>query len=67
MESNWNKVGRLSGAIYDYETGEGYLQKSNMRMDRVWGGSVELCALSILTGIDVVMYYKSSYHMFGKN
>ena len=66
-ESNWNEVGRLSGAIYDYGTGQEYIEKSKMRMNRVWGGSIELCSLSILTGLDVVVYFKGGYHKFGKN
>ena len=66
-ESKWNKIGRLSDDIDDYKTGKGYLEKTKMRMDRVWDGSVELCALSILTGIDVVCYYKGGYDKFRKN
>ena len=38
-----------------------------MRRDRVWGGSVELCALSLFTGLDVVTYYKGGYYKYGKN
>ena len=42
------------------------MQKSKLRMDRLCGGSVELCALSILTGLDTVVYFKGGYHKFGK-
>ena len=38
-----------------------------MRVDTVWGGSIEMCALACLTGYDVVTYYSEGYYKFGKN
>ena len=66
IEGNWKEVRALSGEL-QYKSGKDYLERSSMRKLRVWGGSVELCALSLMTGIDVVTYYKEGYYKFGKN
>ena len=67
IEENWKKVGGLGGVLGNYDSGEHYLRKKEMRVDRKWGGSIEMCALACLTGYDVVTYYGGAYYKFGKN
>ena len=50
-----------------YKSGEYYIQRKKMRVDTVWGGSIEMCTLACLTGYDVVMYNGGGYNKFGKN
>ena len=67
IEENWKKVCRLGGVLNKYETGEDYVQHKEMRIDKKWGGSIEMCALACLTGYDVITYYRGGYYKFGKN
>ena len=67
IEENWKKVGRLGGVLNKYKSGEDYVWKKEMRVDRKWGGSIEMCTLACLTGYDVVTYYGGAYYKFGKN
>ena len=67
IEENWKKVGGLGGVLGNYDSGEHYVRKKEMRVDRKWGGSIEMCALACLTGYDVVTYYGGAYYKFGKN
>ena len=68
IESNWNKVSRMAGVLKkDYKSAEEYMAKKKMRQDTKWGGSVELCALLLFTGIDVLTFYMGGYHKFGRN
>ena len=67
IEENWKKVGRLGGVLNKYKSGEHYVWKKEMRVDRKWGGSIEMCTLACLTGYDVVTYYGGAYYKFGKN
>ena len=54
IEENWKKVCRLGGVLKEYESGEHYIEKNEMRVDKVWGGSIEMCTLACITGYDVV-------------
>ena len=67
IEENWKKVGCLGGVLNKYKSGEDYVRKKEMRVDRKWGGSIEMCALACLTGYDMVTYYGGAYYKFGKN
>ena len=67
IENNWKKVARLGGILNKYESGKEYLVVKKMRVDKKWGGSIEMCALACLTGYDVVTYYSGAYYKFGKN
>ena len=67
IEENWKKVGHLGGVLSKYKSGEDYVWKKEMRVDRKWGGSIEMCALVCLTEYGVVMYYGGVYYKFGKN
>ena len=67
IEENWKKVGGLGGVLGNYDLGEHYVRKKEMRGDRKWGGSIEMCALACLTRYDVVTYYGGAYYKFGKN
>ena len=67
IEENWKKVARLGGILNKYESGKEYLVDKKMRVDKKWGGSIEMCALACLTGYDVVTYYSGAYYKFGKN
>ena len=60
-------MGGLGGVLGNYDSGEHYVRKKEMRVDRKWGGSIEMCALACLTGYDVVTYYGGAYYKFGKN
>ena len=67
IEENWKKVARLGGILNKYKCGKEYLEEKKMRVDKKWGGSIEMCALACLTGYDVVTYYGGAYYKFGKN
>ena len=68
IDSNWKKVSRMAGVMKkEYKDAEEYMAKKEMREDGKWGGSVELCALSLLTGIDMLTFYMGGYHKFGRN
>ena len=67
IEENWKKVGGLGGVLGNYDSGEHYVRKKEMRVDRKWGGSIEICALACLTRYDVVTYYGGAYYKFSKN
>ena len=67
IEKNWTLVGGLSGCLRKYKTGKIYIEKKEMRRDKVWGGSVEMCALALYSGYNVVTYYKGGYYKFGTN
>ena len=67
IEENWKKVGHLGGVLNKYKSGENYVWKKEMRVDRKWGWSIEMCALACLTGYDVVTYYGGAYYKFSKN
>ena len=67
IEENWKKVDHLGGVLNKYKSGEDYVRKKEMRVDRKWGGSIEMCTLACLTGYDVVTYYGGAYYKFGKN
>ena len=66
--SNWNKVSRMAGVLKkDYKSAKEYMAKKKMRQDTKWGGSVELCALLLFMGTDVLTFYMGGYHKFGRN
>ena len=67
IEENWRNVARLGGILNKYKSGKEYLAVKKMRVDKKWGGSIEMCALACLTGYDVVTYYGGAYYKFGKN
>ena len=67
IEENWKKVAHLGGVLNKYKSGEEYLEVKEMRVNKKWGGSIEMCALACLTGYDVVTYYGGAYYKFGKN
>ena len=68
IENNWKQVSRMAGVMKkEYSSVKEYMAKKKMRIDGKWGGSVELCALSLFTGIDVLTYYMGGYHKFGRN
>ena len=50
IEKNWRKGGHLGGVLNKYKSGEDYVREKEMRVDRKWGGSIEMCALACLTG-----------------
>ena len=68
IEGNWKQVSRMAGVMKkEYKSEKEYMTKKKMRTDGKWGGSVELCALSLFTGIDVLTFYMGGYHKFGRN
>ena len=68
IESNWKKVSRMAGVMKkEYKDAEEYMAKKEMREDGKWGWFVELCALSLLTGLDMLTFYMGGYHKFGRN
>ena len=68
IEGNWKQVSRMAGVMKkEYKSEKEYMTKKKMRTDGKWGGSVELCALSLFTGIDVRTFYMGGYHKFGRN
>ena len=66
-EENRRNVGCLGGILNKYNSGKEYLAVKKMRVNKKWGGSIEMCALACLTGYDVVTYYSGAYYKFGKN
>ena len=68
IEGNWKQISRMAGVMKkEYKSEKEYMAKKKMRTDDKWGGSVELCALSLFTGIDVLTFYMGGYHKFGRN
>ena len=68
IEENWKQFCKMAGVMKkEYGSVEEYMAKKEMRMDGKWGGSVELCALSLFTGIDVLTFYMGGYNKFGRN
>ena len=67
IEGDRKQVSRMAGVMKkEYKLEKEYMVKKKMRTDGKWGGSVELCALSLFTGIDVLTFYMGGYHKFGR-
>ena len=63
LNGDWKQVSRMAGVMKkEYKSEKEYMVKKKMRTDGKWGGSVELCALSLFTGIDVLTFYIGGYH-----
>ena len=67
IEKNWRQVSLMGGCHGNYMDGKHYVECKEMRNNYTWGGSMEMCALSCLTGNDVVVYYLGGYYKFGYN
>ena len=64
IENNWKQVSRMAGVMEkEYNSVKEYMAKKKMRIDGKWGGSVDLCVLSLFTGIDVLTFYIGGYQI----
>ena len=55
---------KLAYRLHGYESGEDYIRKKGMRINKEWGSDVEIAACALLSKKDILLHTSGSWHRF---